>query len=331
MKLEIFDKDSRERVWMIKAYTYAAYTQEFYGAGSFSIKIPTENDSMPYLVYGNYVLFDDGVMGIIKGVKNIEGEGDDDEIEVYGYLTNHILSYRSILYAKRYYGKIPEVFRTMFTELFVSPDDEKRKIDYVTLSETFPDVGKKQTVQNSGKDFLTVCNEIGIPYDIGVELYPVIVDYYEGDSASTNLSALEFRVIHATDRTLDNQDGNDPVVFSFDLNNLKSIEYEEDGRNFCSVAFVASEGQGENRKTLEVGDTSKTGMNRIELYVDARDIQSDNSGGSGGGGCGEGGDSGLGLYAFEVRDDGHLWMKYQDGTNPGSFSINSDGHLICVL
>lgn len=280
MKLEVFDKDSRQRVGMIKIYTYASYEEEFYGSGSFSIKMPAADESMPYLTYGNYILFDVGVLGVIKGMRDVEGE--EDEIEIYGYLSNHILSYRSILLAKRFTGKIPVVFRQMATELFISPDDTKRKISYFRLAETFPDVGKSQVVQNSGKDFLTVCNEVGMPYDIGVKLYPVVEDLPEGEAAGTNLTWFEFQVIHAADRTLGNEAGNDPVVFSFDLNNLERIEYEEDGRAFRSVAFVASEGEESDRKTVEVGDTDRSGIDREELYVDARDIQSDSgSGGTG--------------------------------------------------
>lgn len=34
-----------------------------------------------------------------------------------------------------------------------------------------------------------------------------------------------------------------------------------------------------------------------------------------------------GLYAFEIRNDGHLWIVYDTATAP-AFSINSAGHLI---
>ena len=52
------------------------------------------------------------------------------------------------------------------------------------------------------------------------------------------------------------------------------MEYEEDGRDYNTVAIVASEGEGQDRRVVEVGDLTKTGIDRIELYVDARDLQS---------------------------------------------------------
>jgi hypothetical protein len=37
-----------------------------------------------------------------------------------------------------------------------------------------------------------------------------------------------------------------------------------------------------------------------------------------------------GLYAFEIRSDGHLWLVYETDPAP-AFSINSAGHLIYTI
>lgn len=332
MKLEVFDKYTRMRIDLIREYNYVAYTDEFYGEGSFSIKMPTADESLPNLVEGNYILFDEGVVGIIKGLRDTEDS--DIEIEVYGFLLNRIMSYRSILYHKRYYGKYTKVIRDITTDLFINPDNPKRKIPYVTLSEEeqyMPEFGKSVTVQKTGKTLLEVSTELGMANDFGVRLHPVLSDYDEQESESGNISAFEIRVIKPVNRTIDNKDGNDAVVFSFDFSNLEQLEYEEDGREYCSMAFVASEGQGEDRTTLEVGDTDAEGIDRIELYVDARDIQSENGGGSGGGGGGGGSGGGTdatGIYGFEIREDGHLWIIANKKEDADKFSIDSNGHLI---
>ena len=46
----------------------------------------------------------------------------------------------------------------------------------------------------------------------------------------------------------------------------------EDVKN---VAFVQGEDSGENRKSVVTGDNTKIGFERKELYVDARDLQSE--------------------------------------------------------
>lgn len=312
MKLEIFDKYTRLRIGMIKAYTYASYEDEFFGGGTFSIKMPVSDESVDMLAQGNYILFDEGVVGIVKGMRDTQET--DEEVEVYGYLTNHILSYRSFFLTTRYYDRIPAVFRQMATDLFIDPEDEKRKIPYVTLSEDYPVTEKKYTVQRTGDTFLETLSDLSMTHDLGFRLHPVIEDV-NPDTGMPNLSAFEFRVIKPAYRTMDNENGNDPVVFSFDLNNLQRLEYEEDARAYASMALVASEGQGKDRKTLEVGDLDKEGIDRIEVYVDARDIQSDSgtsddgSGGGGGTGSGNTGSSNE-LWKPTVTEAGVIsWQK----------------------
>lgn len=72
--------------------------------------------------------------------------------------------------------------------------------------------------------------------------------------------------------------GTSPVIFSEEYNNLISSSYVESSREFKNVALVAGEDSGSNRKTREVyydDSLASAGLERRELYVDARDIQSE--------------------------------------------------------
>lgn len=272
MKLEVFDKHTRLRIGIINAFTYVKYEDDYCGTGSFEITIPTAEESLDYLAFGNYIFFETGVLGVIKGVTDTEDS--DVEVKVYGYLTNHILQYRSFLLTTKYYNSIGNIARQMVTDLFINPRDIRRKISYVTLSSDpryIPAILGNVTVQNTGSTLFDVLNEIFLQYDLGFELYPVL----ENTNNGSMLTELQFRIITPVDRTINNTQNNVPVVFSFDLDNLQSLEYEEDGRAYNNVAIVASEGEGETRKVLEVGDRTSTGIDRIELYIDARDIQYD--------------------------------------------------------
>lgn len=272
MKLEVFDKHTRLRIAIINAFTYVKYEDDYCGTGSFEITIPTIEESLDYLTFGNYIFFETGVLGVIKGVTDTEDS--DVEVKVYGYLTNHILQYRSFLLTTKYYDSIGNIARQMVTDLFINPRDSRRRINYVTLSSDpryIPIILGNVTVQNTGSTLFDVLNEIFLQYDLGFELYPVL----ENTNNGSMLTELQFRIITPVDRTINNTHNNVPVVFSFDLDNLQSLEYEEDGRAYNNVAIVASEGEGETRKILEVGDRAATGIDRIELYIDARDIQYD--------------------------------------------------------
>lgn len=280
MNLEIFEKSNRTRIGMIKTYDFVQYEDEFNGEGSFEIQMPTTEESLMYLTFGNFILFDDGVVGIIK-YKN-DTEDDGTRITIKGKLTNNILSFRSFLLTASYYGTLSENSRQMVSDLMINNENEERNIYFVKLStdEKYIPSSDKVRVQNTGDKLSKVISEMFLPYGFGYEMYPVIKDYDEETGQYSNLSEIEFRVLKPTDRTINNPGGNTPVVFSFELNNLKNMQYEEDGMEYNTVAIVASEGVGKERKIIEVGETEKTGYDRIELYVDARDIQSEDSEGN---------------------------------------------------
>lgn len=75
------------------------------------------------------------------------------------------------------------------------------------------------------------------------------------------------------DRSYGQTDTDNPyVVFSAEFDNLISSIYTQDISQFKNVALVAGEGEGKARKKTIVGEAS--GMDRYELYVDARDVSS---------------------------------------------------------
>lgn len=67
------------------------------------------------------------------------------------------------------------------------------------------------------------------------------------------------------------QSVNPPVIFAPQFDSLKTLEYANSDLNYRSVAYVAGAGEGADRRIVVVGDA--TGMDRYELFVDARDIQ----------------------------------------------------------
>ena len=62
------------------------------------------------------------------------------------------------------------------------------------------------------------------------------------------------------------------MVFSRDYDNLYNQEYTDDVNNLRTTALVAGEGEGADREIVVVND-NYSGLDRYELYVDARDLQ----------------------------------------------------------
>ena len=92
----------------------------------------------------------------------------------------------------------------------------------------------------------------------------------------------ELSIIPGNDRTKGNTEGNVPVVFSQSLSNIERTSYSVKRANYKNVAYVAGEGEDEDRKWYEVysddSEQNKTGWQRKELWIDARDVQSEAEG-----------------------------------------------------
>lgn len=274
MILEIFSIQTLERVGMIKTCKFAQYEQQFCGTGSFSIKVPISEESLRYLNKKHFILFDEGVMGIIRYRKKVTG--DDSTVEIKGYLLNKILDWRSFLLTKSFSGTITNISRNMVDYFFINNSDARRNISSIALAtepEYLPDA-PKSSIQDTGHTVGYVLQSLLSPFGYGYALVPIIAKYSETLGQMVNISRLSFRVLKPADRTIGNAEGNTPVQFSVSMNNLASSTYIEDDTEYCSTGIVAGEGDGSSRTIVEVGDTEASGMDRIEFYVDARDLQS---------------------------------------------------------
>lgn len=66
---------------------------------------------------------------------------------------------------------------------------------------------------------------------------------------------------------------NDTVKYSSKYNNMNNEVYFENEFEYRNVAYVHGQGEGANRILVVVGETDKVGHQRREMYVDAQDIQ----------------------------------------------------------
>lgn len=82
---------------------------------------------------------------------------------------------------------------------------------------------------------------------------------------------IHIRFLHGVDRT-QSQDVNNTITFSEDFKNLTNIRYNGDSSNYRNYARVMGE-KGEGIRVMEIVDQRMDGERRLELYVDARDIQ----------------------------------------------------------
>lgn len=271
MKLEVFEKQTGLRLGLIKTYDFVQYTDVFNGVGDFTMSIPYTEEAFPFLVRGNYILFDEEDMGIIEyRNKSIDNESI---VVVKGHMLNKMLNYRTFekTYVKK--GKIKTICDSIVTSKFISPSDVRRRIPFISLSDkTLKSDSQTITFQKTGGEVGSGISELLATKYYGYKLKPIISNYDELLEKPTNIQSMEFEVLEPTDRTQENKEGLTPVTFSLELNNLQRLEYTEDASEYCSIAYVAGEGEDNNRYVIETGDLDASGLDRIELYVDARDL-----------------------------------------------------------
>lgn len=84
-----------------------------------------------------------------------------------------------------------------------------------------------------------------------------------------------FKLYAGADRSYD-QFTNPYVIFSPKFENVINTNYLESKKTLKTVTLVAGEGEGADRRTTTVACASGagTGLNRRELYTDARDVSS---------------------------------------------------------
>jgi hypothetical protein len=276
MLLEVYDKNTLDRVDVIRTYTFVQYTDYFNDVGTFSVKVPVSEKSLQYLlIEGNYILFeklgDKLIMGIIK---YFHKEGvETPTVEIKGYMLPHVLTYRCFVRTYQKSGKVFDIQRDFLTKMYINPDDLKRRIDMFLLASEYDANTQEIDYCKTGSDAAESIRDMNMPYHYGFGVVPVIVKYNPTTDRPQNFSGMIFEQYVPVDHRVGNTSGNDPVIFDTELNNVENIVYEIDATKAKTMAVVAGQDSGDDRKVVEVGDLDSIGIDRNELYVDARDLQ----------------------------------------------------------
>jgi hypothetical protein len=188
-------------------------------------------------------------------------------------MLSHLLSYRTFQKTYRLKDKVFEVQRDFVQRFFINTDDYRRTMPLLMVSASYDHNTEEVNLCQTGSDCAEVIREMNSPYHYGFALVPAIAKYDPQTGRNQNIMSIVFEQYVPVDHTVGNESGNDPVIFDTDLNNVENLMYELDSTEAKTVAIVAGEDKGEDRKIVEVGATELTDMDRIELYVDARDLQ----------------------------------------------------------
>ena len=257
------DNDHFEQIGTVNNFTSMVWPTTFRGYGEFKLTCPVNDETKELMVEGNWIWCDGyNNAGIIE---TVNAENDDDGVfmfEVSGFTLEFLLTNRIIWGTYNAKNKdVSTVAMELVDQTCINPKDSNRKYNYL-INDLDPHIGGKITKQQTGDDVYSILDEMLADVELGFT-----IDFQPVDKA------LKFNVLQGVDRSA-SQSVIEVVILSTDMEDVLSSAYESSIQDEKTIAFVQAEDSGSNRKSTTAGDTSKTGFDRKELYVDARDIQS---------------------------------------------------------
>ena len=145
----------------------------------------------------------------------------------------------------------------------VNPSQANRKIQYLSIAAPAALSTINVDYQNSYGVVSDEVDNLCSTYDIGIR------------EVGTNL-----QTPHNKLEIVKGRDLSDIVEFNVDFDNLLSESYESSNFDEATMAWVFGEGEGTARINVKLNDTL-SGLEREEIYVDARDIQKQTQDGNG--------------------------------------------------
>lgn len=277
--------DTMRIVDVFRKYEYSQYQYKAREIGTFQINAMLDKENL-YLMDKTknfYVLFDDDVFGVIESVKR---ESDSETSRVFtikGSLALKLLEYRVIKGQLTFKGKSYKYIEELVKQNLIFSDDANRNI---ALSVEFENEERLKNVcstidkQITGGSLWDEISEVAEADKLRIVLKPNVVvinreNPYNIDGWTLIIGAGEDRTRNRGNKVVS------PVVFSQSLSNIANTDYIVDRSKLRNTVYIAGEGEGTDRKWYNIDVNSdvtfgeRKGWNRRELWVDARDVQSE--------------------------------------------------------
>ena len=265
--LRLFNPDGTQ-IGVIEQYESLEWTHRWREPGEFVLHVYDEDPYSQDVTRGRLLVLEDSpeVAGVIRyrSRRLDEFTGESGVWEIRGGTLQSVLGQRIVLGATSYSGSAETIMKSFVDAQLVNPTDPDRKIDQMSIA---TDQLRGGTIawppgayQNVSEILRKISESQDLGWDVHIQWDPWawVFDIYEG-----------------VDRSTINNDGNAPVIFSIELDNLREQEYTEDGLSYRSVVIVGGQGSGAERTLVQVG--GGTGFERFEDWVDARDTDDTNA------------------------------------------------------
>lgn len=289
MLIYILDEQFR-KIDLLRKYTFSQYSDMFRDIGTFTINARIVNENL-YLLDKDrqfYVLFDERLIGQVENVQRDSDSEYEKVIAITGKLSLVLFRNRVINGTLKFKGYTFEYVQELVRSQITADSGSKRyvPIDVGILGneEYIASMREKCSVVDKQVTGGYIWDEIKAALEqdsLGLFFTPKGTDLVA--STTDGIEQWALSISDGVDRTKGNTVGNTPVIFSQSLSNISRTTYIIDRQQYRNVAYVAGEGEDANRKWYEVysseEEETKSGWDRKELWIDARDIQSEDADG----------------------------------------------------
>ena len=184
---------------------------------------------------------------------------DGEQIKVFAYSLNHLFDWRTITRQERRNGNVETVLKQFIAKQCITPTDNKRVMPRLVLADNSGiDITTESTV--TGKNLEEFAWEYCQKHEITIDVL-------------MNHATKQYEVYTWQGRNLSEGVAENAVKFSKEFENVASIEFVHDDSELRTTAYVAGEGEG-NARAIAVTNDNLSGLERKEIFIDARDLQS---------------------------------------------------------
>ena len=250
---EVFVLDKNLNViHIIDVYESLIWCNRYNDVGDCELVIKASSENVKRIKGGLYLAReDDDMVCRVKKINIQTDKENGDNLIISGYDIKDILRQRIIWKKTNVNGLVEDYIRKLINDSIINPIMQNRKIDNFILDDkaNFTETTTEQvTYDNLETKIQEICKKYDWGYKVYIKNNKFVFKLYKGEDKSNY------------------------VTFSDEYENLASNEYNEDNTSIANVGLIAGEGEDEKRTIATIGD--EKGLDRYEMYIDARDISS---------------------------------------------------------
>lgn len=261
--MDLFVLDTEfNRLAIIDTYESLVWSERYYQCGDFELYTPVTSDILENIKQDYYLTRrDSDVTMIVETIQTSTDVEDGNYLTITGRSLESILDRRIVWGQKTISGNLQNGIKTLLNENIISPSISNRKISNFIFEDSTDPIVTALTIdaQYTGDNVYDVITSICMDKKIGFRV------------KLNDSNQFVFSLYSGVDRSYE-QTVNPYVIFSPNYDNLMNTKYIESHKALKNVTLVGGDGEGPERKYYSVGSVS--GLDRRELFTDARDISS---------------------------------------------------------